>query len=180
VAKITIFGLAGTGTTTIGKMLAQKLGYTFISSGNIFRDTAKSLGMTIYEFDALCTKDPSYDKTLDDKLVEIGKTQDNFVLESRLAWHFIPDSYKVKLNCDFDTRIERVAYRDGMTIDEAREKTIAREKAGEERYKVYYSIFDFGDNKYFDLVIDSTKLTPDHIVQVLQDKLPQSNIIKKI
>jgi cytidylate kinase len=41
--KITIFGLAGSGTSTIGKLLCEKLGYKFMSSGNIMRSWAKEL-----------------------------------------------------------------------------------------------------------------------------------------
>jgi len=95
-AKITIFGLAGTGTTSAGKMLAEKLGYQFVSSGNMFRDMANENGMTLNEFEEATNKDSKYDDALDQKIKEFGEKNDNFIVESRLAWHFIPDSLKIK------------------------------------------------------------------------------------
>ncbi len=154
-AKITIFGLAGTGTTSAGKMLAEKLGYQFVSSGHMFRKMAEENGMSLNEFEELTNKDPKFDNELDEKIKEFGEKNNNFIVESRLAWHFIPDSLKVKLICDFDERIKRVATRDNLSFEEAREHNEFRDKKIAERYAKYYSIKDFSDDK-FDLVIDTT------------------------
>lgn len=57
-AKITIFGLAGAGTSTVGKMLAEKLGYKFLSSGDIFRKKARDSGITLPELHECIKADP--------------------------------------------------------------------------------------------------------------------------
>ncbi|OGF51994.1 hypothetical protein A3I27_01190 [Candidatus Giovannonibacteria bacterium RIFCSPLOWO2_02_FULL_43_11b] len=154
-AKITIFGLAGTGTTSAGKMLAEKLGYQFVSSGHMFREMAKENGMSLNEFEEATNKDPKYDNELDQWIKKFGEENNNFVVESRLAWHFIPDSIKIKLICDFDERIKRVAAREKISFDEAMEHNEFRDKKIAERYAKYYGIKDFADDK-FDLVIDTT------------------------
>lgn len=164
-AKITIFGLAGTGTTTVGKLLAEKLGYPFMSSGKLFREKAASLGLSLYDFEALCNTDASYDRALDDQLVVYGNTHQDFVLESRLAWHFIPDSFKVKIVCDFNTRIARIARRDNESIEEKKKKTLFREAAGPARYREFYGITDFAPDTAFDLLLDSTHRRPDALVE---------------
>ena len=169
-AQITIFGLPGTGTTTLGKQLAEKLGYSFISSGNIFRAKANELGLSLYEFDALCSRDDSYDKALDAEIEKIGNSQNNFVFESRLAWHFIPTSFKVKIVCDDTLRITRVAQRDSMSLAEAEEKTRAREKAGPLRYQKYYGITEFAPDKAFDLILDSTSTTTEQLIEEILQK----------
>src|SRR3990167_1252605 len=110
-AKITIFGLAGTGTTSAGKMLAEKLGYQFVSSGNMFRDMANENGMTLNEFEEATNKDSKYDDALDQKIKEFGEKNDNFIIESPLAWHFTQGWKKVKLTCDFEGRIRGDAIR---------------------------------------------------------------------
>ena len=112
--KITIFGLAGSGTSTIGKMLAEKQNSTFMSSGNILRSWAAESGYTIYEFeDKIVKKDHSFDLKLDKKVEEFGEQNDDFIFESRLAWYFIPDSFKIYLYCDDTERYNRIQNREG-------------------------------------------------------------------
>jgi cytidylate kinase len=170
-AKITIFGLAGTGTSSVGKRLASELSYTYFSSGQLFRQKAESLGMDLYSFDALVKTRPEYDRDLDQTIASFGKTHDNFIVESRLAWYFIPDSIKIKLTCDFDERVRRVARRDNVTFDYARDKTLQREADGVERYAKAYGITDFAPDKIFELVIDSTHTPVKDIVAHIQQYL---------
>ena len=72
-AKITIFGLAGTGTTSVGKALAKRLGYKFLSSGDIFRQKAIDLGIEFYKFEKLCRGNPKHDLELDEYVGKFGK-----------------------------------------------------------------------------------------------------------
>lgn len=169
--KITICGLAGTGTSTTGKQLAEQLGYEFISSGGIFRSTAAAYGMDLHEFEDLCSRDQKYDRAVDDGIAEIGRTKNDSVVESRLAWFFIPDSFKVLLLCDDDTRIRRVAGRDKLTIKEAREKTTHREKSIRTRFREYYGIEQFDDPAHFDLVLDTTATEVNELVNKIRTRL---------
>lgn len=164
-AKITLFGLAGTGTSSVGKLLAKKLGYTFMSTGNIFRAKADSLGLTLHEFEELCNQNPEHDKALDQDVKNFGEKNDNFVIESRLAWYFIPDSIKIKLHCDFVERIKRVAKRDGVSTKEAQGLTLAREAFGAQRYKDFYDIHDFAPDSAFDLCIDTTTTPIEKVIE---------------
>lgn len=155
-AKITVFGLAGTGTSSAGKLLAERLNYRFVSSGGMFRSRAKELGLSLPEFGALCEREPEHDKALDQEIKYIGETTDNLVVESRLAWYFIPDSVKIKFVCDFAERARRLAQRDGGTAEEAGEAAKIREASERERYQNYYGLTDFTDDSHFDLIIDTT------------------------
>jgi cytidylate kinase len=176
-AKITIFGLAGTGTSSIGKKLAADLNYQFLSSGQIFRKKAEELGMDLYTFDEMVITNPQYDIDLDKQIEEYGKTNNDFVVESRLAWHFIPDSFKVKLICDFEERVKRVATRDKVAFEYARDKTVKREAEGEERYAKVYGITEFAKDKNFDLIIDSTQTPIPEIIEIIIKKLKVDKII---
>jgi cytidylate kinase len=164
-AKVTIFGLAGTGTTTVGKLLAARLKAPFLSSGVMFRAKAAELRLSLYEFVELCNKDDSYNRALDTEVERYGKANNHFVFESRLAWHFIPDSFKVKIICDLKTRIERVARRDNESFEEKKKKTLFREEAGRQQYKACYNIIDFAPDTAFNLVLDSSKTTPEALVE---------------
>lgn len=170
-AKITIFGLAGVGTTTAGNLLAAKLGYEFHSSGKMFRKVAEDMKMSLGELEELSKTDDSFDRNLDSKVSEYGKSHDNFVFESRLAWHFIPDSFKVAIICDLEERIRRIAVREMKDFEVAKQETLARESAIFERYKKYYGIEDVAKQENFDLILDSTRTMPEELVRQIVEAL---------
>jgi len=166
--KITIFGNPGTGTSTVGRLLAEKLKYEFKSSGNMFRDMAKELGMSVYELDTLAQKDSQYDIALDKLVAEYGKTHDNFIFESRLAWHFIPDSIKISLVCDEKYAARRVAQRYSISPEEAKKNNDLRIATYLERYPKYYPDLQYPPTKEdFDLTIDVTSTTPNEILETI-------------
>ncbi len=176
-AKITIFGLAGTGKSTAAKMLVEKLGYEYISTGNIFRGYAKELGLTLNEFEVVADKTDEYDKRLDNETEKFGKEKDNFVFESRLAWHFIPDSFKIKLDCNFDTRIQRVVNREQKSFEQVKAETIHREDLITKRYAQYYNIQDFSNDNNFDFVVDTEKNNAEQVVEIILTELKIKEII---
>jgi len=168
--KITLFGLAGTGTSTVGKLFSEKYNFKFGSGGNMFREMAAEHKMDVYEFNQFCQKDKKYDLELDTRIANFGKENDNFAFESRVAWNFIPDSIKIKIICDDDVRIERICDRDNKeNLEEIKEKTKNREISEKKRYFDYYDIEDYSDDKHFDLIIDSTNLTPEEIIQKISE-----------
>lgn len=170
-AKITIFGLAGTGKTTVGKELAATLGYEFQSSGNLFRAKAGELGIDLASFEKLADENEKYDKELDQRVAEYGKTHDNFIFESRLAWHFIPDSIKVRLFCDEDESIRRIALRESKDFETAKRETKFRADTILGRYKKYYGIEKYPEKDFFDIAIDTTNILPDKIVEIILNKI---------
>jgi CMP/dCMP kinase len=169
--KITIGGLSGTGTSTIGKLLAKKLGYEFMSGGNMFRAMAQEMDMTVEDFDVFTQGDFSYDKALDAMQKKFGEENNAFVLESRLGWFNVPDSFKVKLHCDDQIRFERTSKADvdrvGTKIEDfeaTRQKSLKREEDHRSRMEKLYGIKDLNDDTHFDLVLDTSTKTPDQIV----------------
>lgn len=167
--KITLFGLGGSGTSTIAKLFCKKNNYTFMSSGNIFREMANDKKMDVYQFNKWAeTHSQKVDFELDKKVEKFGQKNNNFIFESRLAWHFIPDSIKIKIFCEFEKRCQRIQKRDGGNIEIIKEKNIKREKSELKRYKKCYKIENYSDDKHFDLIINSTNLTPQEIVNKIE------------
>lgn len=176
-AKITLFGLAGTGKTSTAKLVAEKLGLEFQSTGNMFRKQAEEAGLTLAELEERSKTESKYDLELDQKVAEYGKTHDNFIFESRLAWHFIPDSFKISLVCDFDERVRRVANREGKDFELAKKETEFREKMISERYEKYYGIKDFAKNENFDFLVDTKKNNLEQVVNAIIEEIKKRGLI---
>lgn len=163
--KITIGGMPGSGKSVVGKFLAEQLGYEFHSIGSIRRGLAEKRGLTINEYNAL---DENTDKEVDDFQRDLGKNKDNFVVEGRLSYHFIPDSFKVYFDCDLRVAAGRIFKVSRVTEgkDNSSEETYGglneRIRSDRKRYKRYYGL-DCYDTSQFDYVIDTTSLSLDEV-----------------
>jgi predicted cytidylate kinase len=174
--KITIGGLSGTGKGTVARMLSEKLGFQLNSAGNFFRELAKEKGYdSVLDFQKVIhseeNTDFSVDIETDERTKKFGLENTNFVIEGRLCAHMIPDAFKVLLTCLEEERFRRVAKRQKLAIEEAKKETLERENLYTSFYKRFYKIEDYLDEKYYDLVIDTTNIGPEEIVQNIINKL---------
>ena len=167
--NITLSGFPGTGTTTVGNLVAKKLNMKFISSGEIFRNLAKEKGMTLLEFGKLCEKDSAVDKLIDSRQKELSDTKDNTLFEGRLSGHMCNSCFKIWLFAPQNIRAKRISWREDKPYEVVLEKMIKREKSEAIRYKDYYDI-DINDVSLYDLVIDSSKATAEEISNKIVDK----------
>ncbi|MGB1585912.1 MAG: (d)CMP kinase [Thermoplasmatota archaeon] len=166
---ITVGGLPGTGTSTLCKLLEAETGLPYTYAGQIFRAAAAERGMDLAAFGALCQEDPSVDQALDDQQLDILRRGDA-ILEGRLsgwlaAHHTLP-AFKVWLTCEPEERLRRILERDGGDLDAQRAKTLAREASEADRYQRYYGA-DLNDLTIYDLVLDSTSMTPEALAQAV-------------
>lgn len=176
--KITIGGVSGTGTSTIGKMLAEELNLTKYSGGDMQRMNAADKGMTIEQYDTYLKQHPELDNAIEERQKVIWETQDDFVLESRIGWSVVPDAFKIKLDCDLDERIRRITtdgkQRIAHTKDDfetTKRKTLAREETYQLRFNELYGIKDWNADEHFDLVIDATSILPDKILEKILEAI---------
>ncbi|MCE9644193.1 cytidylate kinase family protein [Candidatus Parcubacteria bacterium] len=168
---ITIAGLAGVGKSALCKAIQNELGWKKYSAGDLLRQMAEERGMTINEIDEAARHDPQFDRALDERTEKLGQTEQDFVIDGRLAWKFIPHSLKVNMTCDEEVRLTRVAHREGISIETARERTRHREETITDRYKKYYDIDNFLDPKNFDLVLDTTSMTIEEELRLVLEKI---------
>ncbi|MGB9927535.1 MAG: (d)CMP kinase [Methanosarcina sp.] len=168
---ITVSGLPGSGTSTISRLLAESYELELISSGEVFRRIAKEKGMTLSEFGAMAEKDPSIDLAIDKNQRAIIRSQDNVVLESRLAGHMamgVPNVIKIWMKAPLPVRVKRIQKREKTSSFEVEfEKTVEREKSEALRYKNYYNI-DISDLSIYDIVIDSEKWNQYQALDILR------------
>lgn len=174
---ITISGLPGSGKSTIGKRLAKQLGYRFYSVGDLRGKMAMERGMNIDELNKLGEQEVWTDKDVDDYQKNLGETEDNFVIDGRLSWHFIPKSFKVFLTVAVEEGARRIFKRQrpdeapAATVQELVTQTRARIASDHARYQKWYGV-QFDDPRNYDIVIDTThsnpKATAGKILMALQ------------
>ena len=173
---ITIGGRPGSGKSTTARKVAEKLGYERFSSGDFMRAIAKDRGVTIEELNVIAETEPAIDKEVDGKLRTFEKAGDNLVIDSRLAFHWIPDSFKVYLNISRDEAIRRIysdtaksrvetseALKSPEDALEAVEKRLASER---KRYRELYDVDPY-DPKHFDLVIDTGDNNIENVIETI-------------
>ncbi|MCK9164005.1 MAG: AAA family ATPase, partial [Bacteroidales bacterium] len=98
--KISISGDLGSGKSVLSKQLKEELGFEVISIGVIQRELATKYGMDALEFNKFMETHPEIDEQCDEMVTNYGKEDRGLILDSRLAWHFIPHSFKVHLTVD--------------------------------------------------------------------------------
>ena len=172
--KITLGGLGGTGTSTVGRLLAERLGYQFMSGGDMFRLVAEEAGMTMEEHDEFKKKSKSkeFDLLIDGKQKEFGEQNDDFVIESRLGWYLVPDAFKVLLTCDLDVRMKRIFDNTSKnriayvpeSLEETKRKGLEREENHRQHIEDIYGIENLADPKHYDCVVDTTDIVQEAVV----------------
>ncbi len=169
---ITLNGHSGTGKSTIAKTLAKELGIKHYSSGDFQRQLAKERGFSIAEWGEKEKNDPSYDRMVDDRMVETARKSGNMIIDGWISAHFLPESLKIFFKGDLGTRAERIT-----TVREAESysdvetamKTIEeKEKVNRKRWIEFYG-FDFMDETNYDLVIDTTEFNLEEVYKQVLD-----------
>ena len=178
---LTISGLHGTGKSTIGKLISQKLGLKYYSTGQAFRDLANDMNFTLEEFTDYVEKNPDIDRKLDDKIIEIA-LKDNILIDSQLSAYLLESvaDFKILLTCSLEIRVKRMTERDDVLYDDKLKETTIREKSELARFNKLYDI-DLNDQskveKIYDLIIDTSELTIEEIFELIFSDFKKNKII---
>ena len=105
---ITISGNLGSGKSTMGKILSENLNLSVYASGDVMRHLAQKKNMDINEFVEFLSSHKEYDALIDNEVANIAKEKNNLLFVSRMAWYFIPQSFKVFLYVDESVGAERI------------------------------------------------------------------------
>jgi len=155
--NITISGGVSTGKNTLLNNLKPyliPLGWKFTSGGQLLRDFAKE-----YVQPLASLADKKFHNMLDDRTKRLLTQEGNYVIEAWLAGFMarnLKDTLRVLLICDDDAlRIDRVANRDKVSIDNAKKYIREREDVNFKECKRIYGDYNFFDKKYYHLIIDT-------------------------
>ena len=174
---ITITGKLGSGKSTVAKKLVEQFGFEIFSTGAILRAAAAERGMDVLELNkelsAKLDSDRSMDDLIDNTTIRVAaeRKDDKLIFDSRMAWHFVPDSFKVFVTVAPCVAAERVMKdpRPGEPaedVDELCAELVERSKVEQARFQALYGV-DYYDYNNYNLVVDSSNRTPDEIVAII-------------
>ncbi len=175
--KKNIIALAGdlaAGKGAVSEILIKDLNYGIYRNGAYARKLAKEMGLDITSFNAFLAEHPEIDLQIEKSASEYAKDHDNFIIDARLGWYAVPESFKVYLRVDIDVAAHR-AFNDHdrkstenfATVEEQKADMIRRFNMENERYWKLYKVHK-EDMSNYDLVIDTTKKTPQEVAEIIE------------
>jgi len=94
---ITISGKPGSGKSSTADKVAELLGYSRYSSGDMVRNLLSREGLTLAEYNRQATDNHSLDDKIDQMLRGL-RNKNDIVIDSRLGFYWLPESFKVYLD----------------------------------------------------------------------------------
>lgn len=173
---ITICGGLGSGKSSTAKEVARILGYKHFSSGDFFRQVALEMGLTVNEINIRAETEPEIDYRTDEKLRNLNN-ENKVVVDSRTAFHWIPESFKVYLDLPAEKAKDRILSdlannplrqkSEGVSSSEEVYTKMQQRLASEQ--KRYWDLYKIDNTKkeQFDLVVDTDKNNLQEVVKII-------------
>ncbi len=176
---ITLSGKPGSGKSSTADRVAEMLGYTRHSSGDMVRRILANRGMTLAEYNAKATNDRSLDTAVDEALREL-RNHNDIVVDSRLGFYWIPESFKVYLDLDMEVATARI-FKDAVTnsnrsksgegisgLGDVARQVQERMENERARFRELYHVDPY-DLAHFDLIIDTSRHHPQTVALTVFD-----------
>ena len=171
---ITLSGYPGSGKSTVATLVAEQLGFQRYSMGDLRRQYAQEHGMTIDEWNTLGETSDETDIPVDERQRMLGQTEDDFIIDGRISWYFIPHSFRVFLDVDPDEGARRMfthaktgarpSEKVYASVEDVRRQSAERSASDNIRYGKYYGI-QWDDKANFDLVVDTDSTPPEEVAR---------------
>lgn len=180
---IAVSGRIGAGSTSLGKGLAQLLGWKHIEGGEIFWEAVRKR-MQLSPKDTHLRPDEE-DRLFDEQLKTILREESHVVVEAKLAVfnaQGINNIFKVGVVCvdkhgidQTGIRIDRLVNRESVSVNEAKAEVLEREMNDLEKWRKLYTNGDeawtYWDAKYCDLVVNTFVSNKEESVQLVATAL---------
>jgi cytidylate kinase len=142
------------------------------------RSLARERNMTLSEITEKAQTDPGIDRTVDEKVKNLADSEE-LVVDSRLAFHFIPESFAVYLEVSLETAAKRVyAEHDereeqgelvSESVEETKKSIMERLASDRKRYKQLYNI-DYTNHTHYNLVVHTDEKTITAVTNTVIDR----------
>lgn len=172
---ISLGGELASGKGTVSKILMEELNFGVYKNGDYFRKLARDMGMDVTSFNIYVKEHPEIDRQIEYSATEYAKEHDNFIIDARLGWYAVPESFKVYLKVDINVAAQR-ALNDETRKSSENFSTLEEQKADiEKRYKLenerYFKLYGVRkeDESNYDFVLDTTHLTPREVADKIKE-----------
>ncbi len=177
IRNITVSGRIGTGTTTLAKGLAEKLGWQVLEGGELFANIHKDLHLS--ELDVTDRPD-TFDLAYEEKIKKMLRGENHQIIQSHLAGfdaQEIAGVFKILVLCEDEAgndkteiRIDRIMHRRGISVLDAKEEVRVREEQNLAKWRRLYANNDNSwvnwNKKYYDLVVNTYTHNPEQSLTV--------------
>ena len=133
----------------------------------LFRSLAEDKKIVLEKFQEIAAADPSVDRLVDERTMAEAERGD-VVIDGQLAGWVLKEisDLRILLTAPLMVRLERIAARDRISLDEARRQTLHRESVQSERYRRHYG-FNVEDWAIYHLVLDTSFGSIDDTASIL-------------
>jgi CMP/dCMP kinase len=176
---ITISGKPGSGKSSTADRVAELLGYTRHSSGDMVRRVLAREGMSLEEYNKKASDEHDLDDKVDEELRSLRSAKD-VVIDSRLGFYWIPESFKVYLDLDLEVATARIfkdavnnkkrsaAGEGGTSLPDVARQVRERMESEQDRFRSLYGVDPYS-TRHFDLVIDTSRHDPQTVAITVFD-----------
>lgn len=176
---ITISGKPGSGKSSTADRVAELLGYTRHSSGDMVRRVLARNKMTLEEYNRRAGDDHDLDDKVDEELRSLRDSKD-VVIDSRLGFYWIPESFKVYLDLDLEVATARIfkdavnnkkrsdAGEGGTSLPDVTRQVKERMSDEQRRFRSLYGVDPY-NLQHFDLIIDTARHDPQSVAITVFD-----------
>jgi len=186
--SIIISGMPASGKTTAARLVAKLLSmqatggtdilmeiakeHNYRPSGDNWWDTPEGI-----KFLRERASNPEYDIETDRRLIEKIK-QGGFVVTSYTLPWLTEFGFKVWLSASVETRAKRMAERDHISVDEAKQVIEIRDAENKDLYEKLYGIKFGSDLSPFHLVLNVDNMGPEEVANSIAEKAKAHNSTK--
>lgn len=174
---ICLSGLTASGKSSVARRIAQKYGLKYVSGGTALMELAIKNGFKPKDkgwwetpegmrFLKQRVRDPKFDRQIDSRLLEQAE-QGNVVLDSWTMPWLSKRGFKIWLDVSAKERAKRLAHRDGLSVELAKQLIADKDGLTKQIYENLYGFKLGEDYSPFDLVLDSESLTLDEVFETL-------------
>ena len=168
---ISMAGDLGSGKTTVTNIIQEKLNYPIHRNGEFFRQLAVESGMSVTEFNEYVKSHPEIDNQIENSARKAADENDELIIDARLGWYAVPESFKVYLTVDINEAAKR-AFNDPKRKKSESFNTIEEQKADiEKRFALenerYFNLYGVHkeDKSNYDLILDTTNISQEEVAE---------------
>jgi cytidylate kinase len=171
-SKIILSGKRACGKTTLFWDLQKLLNWPTFSVSLFLRDYIHRFNLR--DTEEVFSKSPEISRDIDTRVEQLLESAHKVIIDTRLYGYIdrpFPDTLKVLLTARNEVRIKRAAFREQTTIEVQQSRLIKKEEEWIHRMEVMYGRTDLFDPIHYDLVVDTSDLTPQQILVKLSEVL---------